>query len=162
MSHTATPEQLPSVVAPLTVGGGVAPLTVGHFGSHGELLCACGKPAVQVVYSQNFAHPDALGTPYCSACLPDHHRITITPYVPGLDTDPSALARKDREIEALKAERDGLRERVAELEKRQACTCRECGKGYKRQPSMWCPPSTTLCMACMEEQIRAEGFAEEL
>jgi hypothetical protein len=63
-------------VAPLTVGGGVAPLTVGHFGSHEA------DPA---------------------------------PYVPGLDTDPSALARLSREIEALKAERDGLREALEEV-----------------------------------------------
>jgi hypothetical protein len=71
MSHTATPEQLQSVVAPLTVGGGVAPLTVGHFGSHEA------DPA---------------------------------PYIPGEDRDPSCIARLSREIEALKAEREGLRE----------------------------------------------------
>jgi hypothetical protein len=39
------------------------------------------------------------------------------PYVPGEDRDPSCIARLSREIEALKAERDGLRERVAELER---------------------------------------------
>jgi hypothetical protein len=90
VSHTTTPEQLQSVVAPLTVGGGVAPLTVGHFGSHGD------EPEFS-----DYQYPLTSGFVVINS---------PTPYIPSLDTDPSCIARLSREIEALKAERDGLRE----------------------------------------------------